>query len=237
MIVIPAIDLKGGKCVRLKQGLAENETVYSNEPVAMAKKWVKLGAERLHIVDLDGAFSGRPVNLEHVLNIKKETGAFIQLGGGFRTLDVIDAVLSKGIDRIILGTMVYETAGEAKVALEKYPGRFMVALDSKDGMVAIKGWKDVAEIPIDEALVVIEKIGCQEIVYTDTARDGMLIGVNLEGVKSVMAKTKMKVIASGGISSLEDLKNLKEIGTPACVVGKALYDGRLDLKKAIKTAQ
>jgi len=147
MLVIPAIDLKGGKCVRLKQGVAENETVYSDDPVAMAQKWVSLGAKRLHIVDLDGAFTGNPVNLEHVFNIKKATNAFIQLGGGFRTLSVIESVLAKGIDRIILGTMVYETAGEAEVALEKYPERFMVALDTKDGMVAIKGWKDVAEIP------------------------------------------------------------------------------------------
>ncbi len=236
MFIIPAIDIKGGKCVRLQQGEADKETIYSDSPLEVAKKWVSMGAERLHVIDLDGAFKGQPVNLETVLAIKKETGVFVQMGGGFRTIEAIDSFVQTPIDRVILGTMVYEAAGDAATALERNQNRILVALDTKNDMVATKGWTDITEIPVNVALSVIEKIGCQEIIFTDTARDGMLKGVNLDSVKKVVATTKMKVIAAGGVTSLEDIESLKKSNVAGCIIGKALYDGRIELKKAIKIA-
>ncbi|MBS1982889.1 MAG: 1-(5-phosphoribosyl)-5-((5-phosphoribosylamino)methylideneamino)imidazole-4-carboxamide isomerase, partial [Bdellovibrionales bacterium] len=176
MIVIPAIDLYQGECVRLRHGELEQKTVYSNDPVAMAQKWVQAGAERLHVVDLEGAFTGEPKNLEWIIKIKKATNVVVQMGGGLRSLDVMDRILSAGIDRVVLGTVAMEEAGIAKTAFEKYPGRIMVALDVKNGRVAVRGWKGDSGVPAMEALQIVEKLGAKEVIYTDISRDGTLEG-------------------------------------------------------------
>lgn len=236
MIVIPAIDLRDGKCVRLLHGKAEAETVYSDDPVAMAKKWVSQGAKRLHVIDLDGAFSGEPKNLDWVIRIKQETGVTIQMGGGLRAMPIIEKILKAGIDKVILGTVIVEEAGLAQEVFEQYKGRIMVALDAKDGKLAVRGWTGDSGFPVNEALSIVEKLGGQEVIYTDISRDGTLEGVNLKSVSDVMNLTSMKVIASGGVSSLQDIQRLKTLGSPGCIVGKALYEGRLDLAQAIELA-
>jgi phosphoribosylformimino-5-aminoimidazole carboxamide ribotide isomerase len=236
MLVIPAIDLRNGKCVRLLHGEKEQETIYSDDPIATAKKWLEAGCNRLHVIDLDGAFSGHPKNLDWVIRIKEETDAFIQMGGGVRTLEAIDLILGTGVDRVILGTAVFEEAGLVQQAFEKYKERVMVALDVRAGMVAIRGWKDSSGFPLLEALALVEKLGGQEVIFTDIDRDGAMKGANTRAVKTVMGQTKLKVYASGGVTTLRDIQELKEIDSPGCIVGKAIYEGKLDLKEAIKIA-
>lgn len=237
MIVIPAIDLMDGQCVRLIHGKKENLTVYSNDPVAMAKKWQAAGAKRLHVIDLDGAFEGHPKNLSWVGRIKKETGLMIQMGGGLRKLEYIDAVLAAGIDRVILGTIVLEEAGLAEQAFEMFGEKIMVALDIKNGNVATRGWKDDSGCPVPEALKIVEKLGAKEIIFTDISRDGTLEGVNYLRMADVMSQTKLKVFASGGVSTLTDIEKLKMMNVPGCVVGKAIYEYKLALAEAIRIAE
>lgn len=236
MLIIPAIDLKNGKCVRLLHGKAENETIYSDNPVEMAEKWVAAGAKRLHVIDLDGAFQGKPQNLEWVVKIKKKTNVEIQMGGGLRTIEAIRGILNAGIDKVILGTIVVEEAGLAREAFEEFRGQIMVALDVKNGNVAIRGWKDDSGFPVKDAIELVEKLGGKDIIFTDIGRDGTLTGVNLMAVQAMMAMTKLKVYASGGVTSLEDVKQLKSINSPGCIVGKAIYEGKLNLSEAIKIA-
>lgn len=237
MIVIPAIDIRGGKCVRLLHGDFNEETVYSDDPVAMARKWIAAGAKRLHVIDLDGAASGVPTNLDLIVRIRQETGIPIQTGGGIRSMETIDRILSAGIDRVILGSAVVDEAGVAKDAFDRYKSRIMVALDAKDGRVAIHGWKEDSGFPIEEALSIVEKLGGSEIIFTDIGRDGTLEGVNVGSVSSVMKKTRLAVYASGGVSTISDIQRLKTMGSPGCVVGKAIYEGRLDLAEAIRLAE
>lgn len=237
MIVIPAIDLRGGKCVRLRHGELNQETVYSDDPVAVAKKWLAAGATRLHVIDLDGAFTGEPKNLDWTLRIKKETGMIVQTGGGLRSIETISKILNAGIDKVILGTVIVEEAGLAKAAFDRYKGRIMVALDVKNGQVAVHGWKDDSGCPLKDAVSIVEKLGAQEVIYTDISRDGTLEGVNVKSVGEIMGLTKMKIIASGGVSTLQDIQRLKTLGIPACVVGKAIYEGKLKLNEAIELAK
>ncbi len=236
MLIIPAIDLRNGKCVRLVHGETAQETIYSDDPVATAKKWIAEGCKRLHVVDLDGAFAGRPKNLDWVIRIKEETGVFIQMGGGIRTMEAIDLILGTGIDRIILGTAVFEEAGLVQAAFEKYKERIMIALDVRDGMVVIHGWKDSSGFPLLEALALVEKLGGSEVIFTDVSRDGTLAGSNIRAVQTVMSQTPMKVYASGGVTTLRDIESLKAIQSPGCIVGKAIYEGKLNLQEAIKLA-
>ncbi len=237
MIVIPAIDLRGGKCVRLRHGELNQETVYSDDPVAMAKKWQAAGAERIHVIDLDGAFSGQPKNLDWTVRIKKETGMTVQTGGGVRTLETMEKILAAGIDRVILGTVIVEEAGLAKTAFEKFKEKIMVALDVKNGHVAVRGWKDDSGCPVEDAISIVEKLGGREVIYTDISRDGTLEGVNIKSVSDVMRATGMQIIASGGVSTLQDIQRLKTLGVPACVVGKAIYEGKIKLNEAIELAK
>ncbi len=236
MIIIPAIDLRNGKCVRLKHGDVKDETIYSDDPVAIAKKWVSMGASRLHVVDLDGAISGEQKNLELALRIKKETGVLVQFGGGVRSRESLSRIMGAGIERVILGTIILEEVGLAKEALEKYGSRVVAALDVRDGKIATRGWKTDSGFPLEEGLSIMEKLGMQEVVFTDISRDGTLEGVNTDGVQKVMGMTKMSVIASGGVGSMKDIERLKAINVHACIVGKAIYDGKLDLPAAIKAA-
>ena len=236
MLVVPAIDLKDGKCVRLRHGNAEEQTVYSNDPVEMARTFVSQGAKRLHVIDLDGAFSGEPKNLDIVLKIKREAGVEIQMGGGIRTVAVANQILGAGIDRIILGTIIVEEAGLAKELFDKFPERIMVALDAKDEKVAIRGWKDDSGFPLEEAFKIVTKLGGREVIYTDIGRDGTLEGANLDSVKKVVASQEVKIYASGGVTTVEDIRSLRSIGCWGCIVGKALYEGRIQLSEAIAAA-
>lgn len=236
MIVIPAIDIRNGKCVRLVHGESNQETIYSDDPVQVAKRWVAEGCQRLHVIDLDGAFEGRPRNLDWAIRIKEETGVFVQMGGGVRSMEAIDLILGTGIDRVILGTAVFEQAGLAQQAFEKYRERILVALDVRNGFVAIRGWKDSSGFPLMEALALVEKLGGREIIFTDISRDGTLEGANVRAVQTVMAQTSMTVIASGGVSTLKDIEALKAINCAGAVVGKALYEGKLKLSDALKAS-
>jgi phosphoribosylformimino-5-aminoimidazole carboxamide ribotide isomerase len=240
MIVIPAVDLRGGKCVRLKHGDIKEETVYSDDPVAFAKKWVAQGAKRLHVIDLDGAISGEQKNLEIALRIKKEAGVMVQFGGGVRSKESLDRILKAGIDRVILGTIVFEEAGLAKEAFDAYREHIMVALDVRDGMIATRGWKQSSGFPLEEGLHVMEKLGGKEVIFTDISRDGTLEGANIEAVKKVMTMTPMGVYASGGISSLDDLRALKALeakGLKGAILGKSLYAGKINLPDALAIAK
>jgi phosphoribosylformimino-5-aminoimidazole carboxamide ribotide isomerase len=236
MLVVPAIDLKDGKCVRLRHGKAEEQTIYSNDPVAMAKHFAAEGAQRLHVIDLDGAFSGQPKNLDIVLKIKRDVGVEVQMGGGIRTAEVAQQVLGAGIDRAILGTVIVEEAGLAKELFDRFPNRVMVALDAKDGKVAIRGWKDDSGFPVDEAFKIVNKLGGKEVIFTDIGRDGTLEGVNLRAVTKVVSQNELKIYASGGVTTIEDIKSLKSVGCHGCIVGKALYEGRIKLAEAIRAA-
>ena len=238
MFVIPAIDLKEGRCVRLLQGRKEDATVYSDDPVATALKWESMGAKRLHIVDLDGAFTGNQKNLESVLKIRKAVTMEIEVGGGIRDMVRIDQLLSEGLDSVILGTIAVENPELVKRACAKYPGRVMVGIDARNGDVAVKGWVEVTSVKAKELALRMQDFGCAGVIYTDIAKDGMLSGPNIEAVQEMAYSLTMPVVASGGISSIEDIRNLVRIkGLWGAITGKAIYSGTLDLKEAIGVSE
>lgn len=237
MIIIPAIDLKDGLCVRLLQGRKDDVTVYSNDPASTALKWESYGAQLLHIVDLDGAFSGSQKNLESIVKIRKAVKMDIEVGGGIRDMERINLLISLGINRIILGTAAIETPDLLKGASEKYPGCILAGIDAREGFVAVKGWVEVTSVSALELALRMQEYGVAGIIYTDISKDGMLTGPNIRGTRLLVEQLKIPVIASGGISSIEDIKNLSEIkGLWGAITGKALYSGRLDLKEAIRIA-
>ncbi len=234
MIVIPAIDLKEGQCVRLLQGKKDQVTTYSNDPVAIAKRWVSEGATLLHIVDLDGAFSGTQKNIESIKAIRKAVDIEIEVGGGIRDMERIEEILSLGIDRVILGTSAVKNPDLVRKASARYPGRVFVGIDARDGKVAIKGWVETTEVDALEFAQKTEALGAAGIIYTDISRDGMLTGPNIEATERMVKALKIPVIASGGISSIEDIKRLNSIeGLWGAITGKALYTGALNLREAI----
>lgn len=234
MIVYPAIDIKDGRCVRLLQGRFEDVTIYGDDPVQMASKWVSLGAKWLHIVDLDGARDQSPNNRDIILDIVKKHSVLVQTGGGIRTMEDIDQMISAGISRAILGTSAVRSPDLVKKALLKYPDKIAVGIDAKDGMVAIEGWEQVSSYKAVDFAKDIEQLGCRVIIYTDIDTDGMLTGPNLKAMKEMIDSVNMEVIASGGVSSLQDLKDLKEIGASGAITGKAIYTGAIDLAEALK---
>lgn len=235
MIIIPAIDLKEGKCVRLLQGRKEDVTIYSDDPVSMAEHWVDLGAELLHVVDLDGAFSGQQRNLHMVKAIRKAIHIPIEVGGGIRSLDRIEMFVALGVDRTILGTSAVQEPEMVREACKRFPGRVFVGIDAKDGKVAVKGWEEVTELDAVEFAKEMESYGAAGIIYTDIARDGMLTGPNITAMSKMVQEVTIPVIASGGISNLDDIKNLLQVKNLwGVITGKALYAGTLNLKEAIK---
>jgi phosphoribosylformimino-5-aminoimidazole carboxamide ribotide isomerase len=235
MIVIPAIDLKEGKCVRLLQGRKEDVTIYSDDPVSMAKHWVGLGAELLHVVDLDGAFSGQQRNLDTVKAIREAIHIYIEVGGGIRSIDRIEMLVALGVDRTILGTSAAQEPEMVREASERFPGRVFVGIDAKDGKVAVKGWEEVTELDAVEFAKKMESYGAAGIIYTDIARDGMLTGPNIAAMSKMVQEVTIPVIASGGVSNLDDIKNLLQVKNLwGVITGKALYAGTLDLREAIK---
>ncbi len=236
MLVIPAIDLREGQCVRLIQGRLEETTVFSDDPVATAQKWGELGAPRLHLVDLDGAFVGAPQNLEVVEKIVRVLKIPVQLGGGIRTLSSIRKILDLGVDRVILGTAAIAEPELVHKACSLYGERIAVGIDSKDGLVAVEGWEATVEKTFIELGLEMKSLGVKRIIFTDTRRDGTMRGPNTESTRLIAQKTGLKIIASGGVAGLEDLKSLKELekyGVEGVIVGKALYIGKVKLEEAI----
>jgi len=234
MIIIPAIDLKDGKCVRLLQGKKEEVTVYSDDPPSMAKHWQKLGGELLHVVDLDGAFTGEQHNLSKIRAIREAIDIPIEVGGGIRDVDRIQKLIELGIDRTIIGTSAAKSPEIVQEACKKFPGKVLVGIDAKDGKVAVKGWVEVTELDAIEFAKQMQDAGAAGIIYTDISRDGMLTGPNIEAMATMVKSVEIPVIASGGVSNLNDVKNLMQINNLwGVITGKALYSGAMDLKEAI----
>lgn len=238
MIIIPAIDIKDGKCVRLLQGKKEAVTVYSDDPASMAKHWAGLGAELLHVVDLDGAFSGEQKNFDVIMAIRKTIDIPIQVGGGIRDMSTIEKLISLGVGRIIIGTVAANEPDMVKRACEKFPGKVLIGIDVREEKVAVKGWEEITEWRAIDFARKMEECGASAIIYTDISRDGMLSGPNLDAMAEMVDEIKIPVIASGGISSINDIRNLMQIKNLwGVITGKALYSGALDLKEAIKTVK
>ena len=237
VLILPAIDLRNGKCVNLVQGRAGEETIFSDQPVEMASQWQQGGAEYLHLVDLDGAFSAVSDNLHIVREIVEKLQIPVQLGGGIRTMGRLDDVLAIGVTRAILGTAALKNPPLVEAACKKYGSRIAVGIDAKDGMVATEGWLDVSEKPALAFAQEMEDCGVQTIIYTDIKSDGMLQGPNLETTEAIADAVSVNIIASGGITSLEDIQALKAIAVHGAIVGRALYTGALDLRAAISTAR
>jgi phosphoribosylformimino-5-aminoimidazole carboxamide ribotide isomerase len=240
MLIIPAIDLKDGKCVRLRQGRAEDLTVFGHDPVAMGLRWQEAGAQLLHVVDLDGAFSSRPGNLESIRELRRNLSIRLELGGGIRTLDTVDYYIQLGIDCLILGTVALKDPELAAHACADYPGRIAFGLDARDGLLAVEGWTETSRKTAIEAAQALAALKPAAFIYTDIARDGVKRGVNLAATRALAEQVDVPVIASGGVSSLDDIRALlplEPLGVVGVITGRALYDGSLDLKEAIRLAQ
>jgi phosphoribosylformimino-5-aminoimidazole carboxamide ribotide isomerase len=237
MLIIPAIDLKDGRCVRLRQGDMAAETVYSDDVTAVAERWQGSGAALIHIVDLNGAVDGRPKNLAHIEKILATVTTEIQVGGGIRTMDTVRRYLSLGVRRVVLGTAALSNRMLLDEACREFPGRIVLGLDAKNGKVAIQGWTSLSDIRAAELLRDFAGYPLAAVVYTDIARDGMLTGPNIAGLQEIIEQSSFSVIASGGISRLEDLQTIHGLGPriEGAIVGKALYDGRIELGEAIRT--
>ncbi|MGW8312275.1 MAG: 1-(5-phosphoribosyl)-5-[(5-phosphoribosylamino)methylideneamino]imidazole-4-carboxamide isomerase [Desulfuromonadales bacterium] len=236
MIVIPAIDLKNGQCVRLEQGLMEKDTVYSDDPAAMARHWQDEGGELLHLVDLDGAFAGVPKNREAIQAIVAAVDIPTELGGGIRDLETIEAYLELGVERVILGTVAKENPPLVAEACRRFTGRILVGIDARDGMVAVRGWAELTAKKAVDLAKEMEDLGVTAIIYTDIARDGMMQGPNLAATAALAKAISIPVIASGGVSSLDDIRNLLRIesaGIAGVITGKAIYNGSLNLREAV----
>ncbi len=237
MLIIPAIDLKDGQCVRLKQGLMEQATVFSDSPGEMARHWVDQGARRLHLVDLNGAFAGKPKNESAIKAILREVGDDIpvQLGGGIRDLDTIERCLDDGLTYVIIGTAAVKNPGFLHDACTAFPGHIIVGLDAKDGKVATDGWSKLTGHDVVDLGKKYEDYGVEAIIYTDIGRDGMLSGINIEATVRLAQALTIPVIASGGLSNLDDIKALCAVereGVVGTIAGRAVYDGSLDFKAA-----
>jgi len=236
MLIIPAIDLKDGECVRLRQGLMEDSTVFSDDPVSVAQRWVDAGCRRLHLVDLNGAFAGEPVNGEVVTAIAAAyPGLPIQIGGGIRSLETIEHYVNSGVSYVIIGTKAVKEPEFVARACKAFPGKIIVGLDAKDGLVATDGWAEVSDVQAADLARKFESDGVSAIVYTDIARDGMMQGVNVEATVAMAQASSIPVIASGGITIMEDIKALKAVahqGICGAITGRAIYEGTLDLTLA-----
>ncbi|KRT73390.1 MAG: phosphoribosylformimino-5-aminoimidazole carboxamide ribotide isomerase [Candidatus Rokubacteria bacterium CSP1-6] len=234
MMVIPAVDLRGGRCVRLRQGRPEAETVFSDDPLAVARAWAQQGAPRLHVVDLDGAFAGTPKQLGLIEEIARGIPVPVEAGGGLRSLEAVETLLASGARWAILGTRAALDPSFLEEACRRFAGRIIVAVDASDGRVAVDGWTQRLDIPAVDLARRAAQAGAAEILYTDIARDGTETGPNLSGTAAVAAAAGLPLLASGGVGSLEDLRRLAGIpGVIGAVVGRALYTGAVDLKQAL----
>lgn len=237
MLIIPAIDLKDGHCVRLKQGAMDQATVFSENPAQIAEHWLNAGARRLHLVDLNGAFAGKPKNLAAIRQILKTVGDDIpvQLGGGIRTLETIEQYLDAGLQYVIIGTAAIKTPGFLHEACDAFPGHVIVGLDAKDGKVAIDGWAKTTHHNVIDVARRFEDYGVEAVIYTDIGRDGMLTGVNIEATVKLAQALHIPVIASGGVTNLNDVRALCAVeneGISGAITGRAIYEGTLDFAAA-----
>jgi len=236
MIIIPAVDIKNGKCVRLLQGRMEDETVYSDDPHAMASRWARLGAKLIHVIDLDGAFAKAPQNTESIRKILQSVNVPIQLGGGIRNEKTVNMYLEMGIRRVIIGTGAIKKPAFVKKVCKAFPGQIVVGIDARNGKVAIDGWTQTTRTEAIELAKAFEDCGVAAINFTDIHRDGMQTGPNLDATRQLAEAVSIPVVASGGVSSIADIKNLLPLeaaGVTGVIVGKALYSGTLDLKAAL----
>ncbi len=237
MMVIPAVDLKDGRCVRLSQGRMDQESVYSEDPIQMAKHWESKGAERLHVIDLNGAAMGKPFHRSLIEEITRSLRIPIEVGGGIRDLETIEQYLSSGVGWVILGTVAYSNRGLVEEACRRFPGRGILAIDAKGGRLAIQGWNEEVTLGASELARQFEGMGLSAIIFTDVERDGMGTGLNTEATKALARSTPIPVIASGGVSRVEDIEHLLELepdGVIGVIVGRAIYTGKINLEEAIR---
>lgn len=238
MIIFPAIDIKDGKCVRLTQGDFDKVKIFSDKPYEMAQNWEKAGAKYIHLVDLDGALDGELKNRDTIKEILNKISIPAQIGGGIRNIERIQELLDLGISRVILGTAAIKNPEMVKEAVAKFGAdKIVIGIDAKNGKVAIKGWVEVTEKDGVELAIEMKKIGIERIIYTDIAKDGMMSGINIDELRNIAIKSGLKVVASGGVSSIDDIKIVKEnesIGIEGVITGKAIYEGKLDLYEALK---
>jgi phosphoribosylformimino-5-aminoimidazole carboxamide ribotide isomerase len=238
MLLIPAIDLKNGQCVRLRQGRMDDVTVFSDDPVSVAKRWVDEGAQRIHVVDLDGALKGMPINLKSIEKIAAAVGKVpVQAGGGVRDEETVQKYLDAGVSFVIIGTKAVVTPHFLRDLCIEYPRHIMVGLDAKEGRVALDGWSKISHHDVMEMAQHCERDGVEAIIYTDIGRDGMMGGFNKESTRELARSVKTAVIASGGVASLDDMRALRELaedGVTGCIIGRALYEGGLQFKDCLK---
>lgn len=237
MIVIPAVDLKDGRCVRLSQGRMDQESVYSEHPVEMAEQWESKGAERLHVVDLNGAVTGKPVHRTLIKEIVRSVRIPVEVGGGIRDLTTIEDYLASGVKWVVLGTTAFQNSSLVEEACRKFPGRMILGIDARGGKVAIQGWNEVVSLEAIDLAKQYEGMGLSAIIFTDIEKDGMGTGLNFQSTKSLARSTSIPVIASGGVARMEDIERLLELeqdGVVGVIVGRALYTGSLDLAEAIR---
>ncbi|MCG6971608.1 MAG: 1-(5-phosphoribosyl)-5-[(5-phosphoribosylamino)methylideneamino]imidazole-4-carboxamide isomerase [Desulfobacterales bacterium] len=240
MLIIPAVDIKNGKCVRLYQGRMDTETVFSDDPSAMAEKWVKEGAEIVHVVDLDGAVEKRPRNLDSIKKIIYRINARVQVGGGIRNEKTVKMFFEMGVERVVVGTEAIQNPKFVKDACKAFPGRIVVGIDARDGMVAIEGWTETTQIKALDLAKQFEDCGVAAVNFTDIHRDGMKTGPNINETRRLAEAISIPVVASGGVSTIKDIQNLmalEAVGVVGIITGRALYSGSLNLKEAIEVAR
>jgi phosphoribosylformimino-5-aminoimidazole carboxamide ribotide isomerase len=236
VLIFPAIDLRNGKCVRLRQGDYAQETVFGDDPTAMARLWVGQGAPWLHLVDLDGAKAGKPINGASIRAIVEIAGVRCQVGGGLRTQADVETALGWGVARVVIGTKALKSPAWFRAVCERWPGRIALGIDAKDGLVATEGWFEVSAISALDLARRCAAAPLAAIIYTDIARDGMMQGANVEAMAAMAAAVAVPVIASGGVTTLDDIRHLAARGLAGCIVGRALYEGRIDLNEALTVA-
>ena len=240
MIVFPAIDIRGGKCVRLEEGRFDRETVFAENPLDAARRWVEAGTQWLHIVDLDGARAGKPVNLTAISEIARTFDVKVQLGGGIRTLETAEQVLAAGVNRLILGSVAARSPELVEQLCSRYGEKIVIGIDARDGEVAVDGWEKSGLLRVAELALLMKQVGAKRIIYTDISRDGMLSGVNVESTLQLARQSGLAVIASGGVKGMEDILALQPLaaeGIEGVIIGKALYTGAIELTDALRAAR
>ncbi|BAQ11886.1 phosphoribosylformimino-5-aminoimidazole carboxamide ribonucleotide isomerase [Bacillus sp. OxB-1] len=237
MILFPAIDIRGGKCVRLIQGDYDQEVVYNDSPTEMAKEWQRQGAEFIHVVDLDGAKTGDSLNREAIEEIAKSVEVPVQVGGGIRSMEIVDSHIANGVSRVIIGTAAIQDKQFLKEAVEKYGSKIAVSIDARNGFVATDGWTETSEVKAVDLLAELVEIGVETVVYTDIAKDGMLQGPNFQELDVMNNASTIDIIASGGVSTEEDIRKLREMNMYGAIIGKALYEGKLSLEKVLEESK
>jgi len=236
MIILPAIDIRGGRCVRLRQGRFDEETVFDEDPAAVARRFEAAGAEWLHVVDLDGAREGEPRNLDRVRAIREAVGLKMEVGGGIRSTEAVEEVLEAGADRIVVGTRAVQEPGWLREVAGRFPRRVAWGLDTQNARVAVAGWSEVTQKTVVEMLGDAGGLPLAAIIYTDIGRDGMMSGPNVAATEALVKASPWPVIASGGVTTVEDIRALKKAGAAGAIVGRALYEGKLTLEEALKAA-